>query len=49
MQDMDECLAQDANDCADHAACVNTLGSYQCKCNDGFAGNGQVGIQQRLS
>ena len=22
------------------ATCINTLGSYQCHCKDGFAGNG---------
>lgn len=28
------------NDCDEHADCLNTLGSYECKCFDGFRGDG---------
>lgn len=32
--DIDEC--QDENICGQNAACINTLGSYYCSCNNGF-------------
>ena len=36
--DTDEC--EDPNACSDHAECTNTVGSYTCKCQNGFAGDG---------
>ncbi|XP_065190227.1 uncharacterized protein LOC135821090 isoform X2 [Sycon ciliatum] len=37
--DFDEC-ASTAHNCDSSAACINTLGSFSCACNDGFYGNG---------
>ena len=36
--DIDECLEQSANECHAHANCINTQGSYNCKCKKGFLG-----------
>ncbi len=38
--DVDECAEASAFECADHAACVNTFGGYDCACEGPFAGNG---------
>ncbi|XP_076814750.1 IgGFc-binding protein-like [Clavelina lepadiformis] len=35
--DVDECLR---SPCDDNAACTNTEGSYSCRCNEGYTGNG---------
>ena len=37
--DIDEC-ARDIDDCSEHAACSNTMGSFECRCNDGYNGDG---------
>ncbi|XP_068718781.1 uncharacterized protein [Montipora capricornis] len=37
--DFDECKAHQDN-CGHHATCVNKEGSFECKCNDGFEGDG---------
>ena len=37
---MDECQEKMDN-CHLHARCDNTVGSYECLCNDGFTGNGR--------
>lgn len=34
------------NPCAEHAVCVNINHGSDCKCQDGFHGNGYVGCQQ---
>jgi len=41
-KDDDECQGQgDGNNCAlNIATCSNTQGSYTCKCNDGYDGDG---------
>ena len=36
--DIDECTDEKLNDCPDNSDCVNTDGSYICKCEDGFVG-----------
>ncbi|XP_068670511.1 uncharacterized protein [Montipora foliosa] len=39
VEDFDECKAHQDN-CGHHATCVNTEGSFECNCNDGFEGDG---------
>ncbi|EGG14169.1 hypothetical protein DFA_11938 [Cavenderia fasciculata] len=38
-QDVDECKQSDLNPCQLNSHCVNTLGSYQCVCNQGYKQN----------
>lgn len=38
--DVNECDDDDSNDCNSNAMCINTEGSYQCQCNDGYTGDG---------
>ena len=38
--DIDECVLQ-IHDCHENATCENTAGSYNCKCNQGFTGDGR--------
>ena len=38
--DKDECNTGQ-HDCDDNAGCFNIPGSYECECNEGFAGSGQ--------
>ena len=40
--DYDECSHDDWNDCNDQAECNNTIGSYACKCNVGYSGDGRL-------
>ena len=43
--DIDECDInswETAHGCHPDARCVNTAGSYQCKCLEGFTGNGMA-------
>lgn len=39
VEDFDECEAHEDN-CGQHATCVNNVGSFECKCKDGFEGDG---------
>ena len=36
IKDFDECSSPEHNDCADHAACNNVEGSYECQCKTGY-------------
>ncbi len=38
-KDIDECT-ENLNNCDENAECTNTEGSFSCKCNDGYFGNG---------
>ncbi|PIO61438.1 calcium binding EGF domain protein, partial [Teladorsagia circumcincta] len=38
--DIDECAESHGGCCSGNATCVNKEGSYGCKCNDGFVGDG---------
>ena len=40
--DIDECSDKSTHSCDSNANCTNTDGSYQCKCHQGFAGNGHT-------
>ena len=37
--DTDECV-QRLDNCNQNAVCMNTIGSFDCSCNDGFTGDG---------
>ena len=37
--DINECN-DTTNTCSSNATCINTPGSYECECFDGFAGDG---------
>ncbi len=37
--DIDDC-AIDTHTCDAMATCMNTLGSYECTCNEGYEGDG---------
>ena len=36
IDDFDECLSDEYNDCSDHAFCENMKGSYTCTCKQGY-------------
>ena len=40
--DYDECYEWD-DDCDMNAVCINTYGSYECECNEGYSGSGFYG------
>lgn len=39
--DVDECLLN-IHDCSPNADCTNNLGSYNCKCHNGYSGDGTI-------
>ena len=41
---MDEC-AEMTHDCSPHANCVNQVGTFTCKCREGFVGDGKDCIE----
>ena len=40
--DINECANETLYSCAGNSTCVNMEGSYRCKCDSGFKGNGAV-------
>ena len=38
--DINECGATGTNNCAGTATCDNTVGSFTCRCNPGYTGDG---------
>lgn len=38
--DLNECT-EGIDDCADYGICINTIGSYECICNNGYSGDGR--------
>ena len=48
--DIDECSSFDENKCLKYATCINNHGSYECRCKEGFYGDGFkcLGIKCRL-
>jgi fibulin 1/2 len=38
--DIDECALNTSKKCDSKAACYNIPGSYECKCKDGYSGDG---------
>ena len=38
--DVDECASKSDNTCNINAICENTIGSYNCSCNEGYKGDG---------
>ncbi|XP_022809807.1 ryncolin-4-like [Stylophora pistillata] len=41
MEDIDECISG-SHDCHVNATCINTIGSHNCTCNEGFTGDGRI-------
>ena len=39
--DVNECSADETNDCDPNALCQNTNGSYKCRCKEGYTGDGR--------
>ena len=42
--DVDECAAQGVDNCRDYATCNNTMGSFECTCDEGFTEDGETCI-----
>ena len=52
MSDVDECSASFGlyrHRCSPYARCLNTAGSYQCLCLNGFSGDGFVCVGTPLA
>ena len=41
LSDVNEC-ADATHECSENAVCINTFGSYVCRCKDGYRGNGRT-------
>ena len=41
LADVDECASPERNSCDANAMCINTDGSYVCRCLKGFTGDGK--------
>jgi len=39
--DIDECTSPEANECNPNAVCNNTEGTYTCRCQNGYEGDGK--------
>ena len=39
--DVDEC-AHGLDNCGNNSQCINTVGSFSCRCNHGYTGNGVI-------
>lgn len=39
--DIDECASPETNECDSNAVCNNTEGSYTCRCQNGYQGDGK--------
>ncbi len=48
LSDIDEC-AQNSFTCSSNAVCINTVGSYRCRCNAGFNGDGTTCSGERIT
>ena len=46
-KDVDEC-SEDKHNCSSKAACENTVGSFECKCNDGYQVDEKTCLGERL-
>ena len=46
-KDVDEC-SEDKHNCSPKAACQNTEGSFKCKCNHGYQGDGESCIGEQF-
>jgi len=40
-RDLNECFLETHN-CHENADCTNSIGSFECTCNDGFSGDGKM-------
>ena len=40
--DVDECAMSSTNNCSANADCENAVGSFNCTCKSGFAGDGNT-------
>ena len=40
LQDINECVDPEGNDCHENSTCTDTFGSYTCTCMLGYSGNG---------
>ncbi|XP_030932954.1 wall-associated receptor kinase 2-like [Quercus lobata] len=48
-QDINECDAEELNNCTSYQYCVNELGSYHCSCIEGFHSNGEACVPDKSS